>query len=313
MGAIHEFQQILLHPLLRPPAALPRDVQARLLLAAAYSLHATSTESLRVKSAAEQAVNAFEGSPDVVGAANAQLCLASAFAQLGDTAAHRACLGRVDALFGARRQGKAYGWYCGSHAWAAQLAGDLAAALDWALHSRAAYRGSGAWHGQTRAMLHIADLRLALGDIDGALAIGAETVARLEGRQHPDDLGRALANLGAAWFARGELESARDCWARALDELRGLDFSYWVFDHIALLAIEDGREDCAAQLIGYADAGYARLGKGKRVQNEQRAYARAMARLSTQLDAGELARLLSAGAEACEDEVIAIALQQAAA
>lgn len=282
-------------------------------LAGAYSLHATSTPSLRVKSAAEQAVTAFKGSPDVAGAANAQLCLASAFAQLGDTAANRTCLGRVDALLGERRQGKGYGWYCGSHAWAAQLDGDLRAALDWALQSRAAYRGSGVWHGATRAMLHIADLHLARGDIDEALAIGTDCEARLEGRQYPVDLGRALANLGTAWFACGELASARACWSRALDELRGLDFSYWVFDHIALLAIEDGRDDSAAQVIGYADAGYARLGKGKRVQNEQRAHARAMAHLSKQVDPSELVRLLSAGAATCEDEVIAIALRHATA
>jgi len=44
-----------------------------------------------------------------------------------------------------------------------------------------------------------------------------------------------------------------------------------VFDHLALLAIAEARDDCAARLVGYADAGYARLNKGKRVQNEARA------------------------------------------
>ncbi len=312
IGAMHEFQQILEHPLLRPSDPLPSEFEARLLLARAYSLHATSSESLRVKEASQQAVHALEGTQDALGAANALLCLASAFAQLGDTRAHPACLSQVDTLIGERRHGKAYGWYCGSHAWAAQLAGDLGDALDWAMRSRSAYRGSGAWHGETRAMLHMADLRLALDDVDGAVAIGVESVARLDGRQHRDDHGRALANLGAAWLARGNLEAARDCWTRALDELRGLDFSYWVFDHIALLAIVERREDCAARLIGYADAGYARLGKGKRVQNEQRAHARAMAHLAAHFDASVLEWLLSAGARASEDEVTTIALSGSA-
>ena len=307
-GAIHELQQMLDHALLQSGVGLPDAVQARLLLARAYSLHATSTESLRVRLAAQRAVGAFEGSGDWLGATNALLCLASADAQFGDSAAHQATLGRVDALLGARRHGKAYAWYCGSHAWAAQLAGDLGQALGWAIRSRAAYRGSGAWHGETRAMLHIADLRLAMDDVDGAMTIGAESVARLEGRQHRGDHGRALANLGAAWLARGDLVAARDCWSRALHELRGLDFSYWVFDHLALLALAQGRDDCAARLVGYADAGYARLGKGKRVQNEQRAHARAMAHLSLHYDAGRLAALLSAGASASEDEVITLAL-----
>ena len=310
IGATHELHQILGQVLLPSAAALPSGVEARLLLAHAYSLHATSTESLHVQAAGERAVAAFTAAHDLLGEANARLCLASAYAQLGDTTAHRACLGQIDVLLGERRQGKAYGWFCGSHAWAAQIAGDLREALHWAMRSRAAYRGSGAWHGETRAMLHIADLRLALGDVDDAIAIGEESAARLEGRNHRDDHGRALANLGAAWLAHGELEAARSCWERALDELRGLDFSYWVFDHIAALAIAEGREDCAAQMIGYADAGYSRLRKGKRVQNEQRAHATAMAHLAARFDVAELASILSVGANAAEDDVIALALQR---
>ena len=309
-GAILELQQILEQVLLRSTASVSGVVQARLLLAHAYSLHATSTESSRVQAVAASAVAAFKGTHDLLGEANALLCLAAAYAQLGDTTAHRACLGQIEALFGERRHGKTYGWYCGSHAWAAQLAGDLRAALHWAMRSRAAYRGSGAWHGETRAMLHMADLRLALGDIDAAIAVGEESAARLQGRHHRDDLGRALANLGAAWFARGDLRAARSCWERALHELRGLDFSYWVFDHVAALAIAEGREDCAAQMIGYADAGYARLRKGRRVQNEQRAHARAMVLLTAHFDAAELATLLSVGADATEDDVIALALHK---
>lgn len=309
-GAMHELARLLEHPCLDADDALPDDVKARLLLARAYVQHVAATESLRVKQAADQAVAAFAGSADQLGAANAQLCLASAFAQLGDTPAHQACLQRVEALFGEHRHGKAYGWYCGSHAWAAQIAGDLPQALDWALRSRAACRGSGAWHGETRAMLHIADLRLALGEVDEAIAVGEAAVARLEGRQHRADLGRALANLGAARLARGDLDAARSDWTRALDELRGLDFSYWVFDHLALLAIAQQRDDCAALLVGQADAGYARMGKRKRVQNEQRAHERAMRHLTARLGPVALARKLAAGADAAEEDLIDLALQR---
>jgi predicted ATPase/DNA-binding winged helix-turn-helix (wHTH) protein len=307
-GAIHEFQQLLAEPLLRADASSSNGFAARMLLAHAYTLHATSTDSQRVRAAAELAIEAFTGTQDVLGAANAELCLASAFAQLGDTASHSACLARVASWLGARRQGKTFGWYCGSHAWASQLAGDPHEALRWAIRSRAAYRGSGGWYGETRAMLHMADLKLAVGDLEGAIAVGNESVERLQGGLHRVDFGRALANLGAAWFARGEREVAKGCWALALDELRGLDFTYWVFDHLALLAIAEGRDACAAQLIGYADAGYARLQKGRRVQNEQRSYAQAMAHLESQYRREQLASLMFEGANASEDEVIGAAL-----
>jgi predicted ATPase/DNA-binding winged helix-turn-helix (wHTH) protein len=307
-GAIHEFQQIFESTFLRLRAPMPKAIEARLRLAHAYGLHVTSTESQRVKAAAELAVEAFDGARDVLGAANAMLCLASAFAQLGDTESHRACLARVDSLLLGRKHGKTFGWYCGSHAWAEQLAGDLRGALRWAIRSRAAYRGSGGWHGETRAMLHVADLKLAIDDVEGAITVGNESVARLKGGSHRIDRGRALANLGAAWFAYGELGLARDCWSRSLDDLRGMDFTYWVFDHLALLAITEGREGTAAQLIGYADAGYSRLSKGKRAQNEQRSYMKAMAHLEAQYRGEDLASMMFEGASASEDEVIAMAL-----
>ena len=313
-GVVHELGQALQHLSLlpleppEPPESPSREVEARLRLARAYALHATSSESTSVRSAAAAAVKSFEGSKDTLGAANALLCLASAHAQLGDTASQWACLERIDALLREHRHGKTFAWYCGSHAWAAQWAGDLQAASNWATQSRAAYRGSGAWHGETRAMLHLADLCLAAGSVAQAIEVGEECVARLQGGPHRDDLGRALANLGAARFACGDLARARACWAGALEELRGLNFSYWVFDHIALLAIAEGRDTDAARMIGYADAGYERLRKGGRVQNEQRAHDRAMAHLRSQLSAEDLAAWLSAGANASEHVMVADAL-----
>ena len=131
----------------------------------------------------------------------------------------------------------------------------------------------------------------------------------LDGRLHRVDLGRAHANLAAARFARGDVDRARRDWQRALEELRGLDFSYWVFDHLALLAILQGRDDAAARMIGFADAGYARLSKGRRVQNEQRAHDSAMARLRGRFPADELAALLSAGVASSEEEMSDLALR----
>lgn len=313
-GAVSEFQKLLDEPGLAASEPAADAFHARLLLARAYTLHALSSDSERIRQAAALAVESFAASPDdALGAANALLCLASAFAQLGDTAAHRDCLAHVESTLAGARRGKTFAWFCGSHAWAAQLAGEPAEALAWALRSRAAYRDSGGRHGETRALLHIADLKLAVGDIDGAIAVGAESVERLQGGTHRADLGRALANLGTAWFARAEQEAARDCWSRALHELRGLDFSYWVFDHIALLAIAEGRDACAARLIGHADAGYARFGKGKRVQNEERARTRAMAHLEARFGRDALTMLMREGANASEDEAIAAALAPAAA
>jgi hypothetical protein len=82
-----------------------------------------------------------------------------------------------------------------------------------------------------------------------------------------------------------------------------------VFDHLALLAIAEARDDCAARLVGYADAGYARLNKGKRVQNEARARARVAVHLETRHRPDELATWMLEGANAWEVETIASALQ----
>ena len=309
IGAVSEFQQLLDDPSLPAGEALPDAVAARLLLARAYALHSMSSDSERIRKMAARAVATFgKTEDDALGAANALLCLASAYAQLGDTASHRECLARVESTLGGSRRGKAFAWFCGSHAWAAQLAGEPREALAWASRSRAAYRDSGGWHGETRALLHIADLKLAVGDAEGAVAVGTESVARLQGGAHRSDLGRALANLGTAWFARSDLGAARDCWERALQELRGLDFSYWVFDHLALLAIAEGRDAAAARLVGHADAGYARFGKGRRVQNEQRARMQAMAHLESRFGGDALSGLMREGRDASEDEAIALAL-----
>ena len=308
IGAVQEFQEVLHSLSVLPLAGLPSAIEARLRLSAAQALHATSTESNLVKAAAETAVLAHAGTQDALGAANAWLCLASAFAQLGKTTSHHECLDRVESLLAGHQHGKTFGWFCGSHAWAAQLAGELHEALRWAIRSRAAYRDVGGWHGEVRAMLHIADLKLAIGDVDGAIAVGSESVARLQGRAHRIDLGRALANLGAAWFERGDRFSARECWSRSMEALRGLDFSYWVFDHLALLAISEGRSASAACMVGYADAGYSRLKKGRRVQNEERSYLRVLAHLEASYDGEELGTLMFEGANASEEEMIAIAL-----
>jgi hypothetical protein len=61
-------------------------------------------------------------------------------------------------------------------------------------------------------------------------------------------------------------------------------------------------------MIGYANAGYARLGKGRRVQNEQRAHDLAMAELRSRKRAEELAMLLTSGADCSEEAIAAMAV-----
>jgi hypothetical protein len=62
-------------------------------------------------------------------------------------------------------------------------------------------------------------------------------------------------------------------------------------------------------MLGYAEAGYIRFRKGRRVQNEQRAHDQALAHLEARHSAEELAMWLTAGATASEDAVIALATQ----
>jgi predicted ATPase/DNA-binding winged helix-turn-helix (wHTH) protein len=305
LGAGSRLQGWLDHPLLAavPPAADASG--ARLQRVRALALLDESSDNARLEAAARMAIAAADGWLDATAQAQVRLCLASAAARQGDEPTQTRALAEARRLLQGRRAGRTWAWCCRASGWALQLQGDLRGALAAVSEARDAWQACGAWLDESQALIHLADLHLALGDLAAALETGARAVARFGGHRHRGARGRALANLGAAQAQAGQAALAYALLVEAVHELRGLDFSYWVFDHLAGLALERGQAAQAARWLGFADAGYARHRGGRRLHNEARVHAATLARLRTCLAPSDLAAALKAGAAAREDELLA--------
>lgn len=294
------------HPVLvmRIRAEANESIDARLQLVHAMALLGESSDAAALASAAHAALHSADRWLGAVPRAQARLCLASLFARMGRALEQSSVLSEAATLIGPRRKGRTYGWLCIATAWERQLKGDLRAALDAVLRARVAWGAIGAWLDEGRAIVHAADLRLALGDTTTAIAAGHEAVAWFEGRLNLADRGRAMVNLGAAYAATGDYARAREFLCRGVHALRAQDFTYWAFDHLALLAATNGEVRWAARWIGYADAGYARHRAGRRLVNEARARDAALEVLSRSLTPAELNDLMEHGATTDESDML---------
>lgn len=302
-GRVDELRRLLAHPLLEG-VAWPRGVAAGWLqMARAHSLAGESCDARALCRAAVAAQR--EGGLAPLQRAQAALFEASSRARLGQVERQFVCLDRAETLLAGHRHGKVYAWLCDARAWAHQLRGELDLALRWAETAQAACDGVGAWLDGSRALLHRADLCLAVGDVAAALALGEQAVRRFQGGWNREDHGRSLANLGAAQAAAGRPDEAAQSLVASLRHLRGIDFSYWVFDHLAPLALAQGCDEAAAHMVGYADAGYRRHRQGRRLHNEAASHAAAMAELRARLPQRVLERALRQGAGTPEDDAIA--------
>jgi predicted ATPase/DNA-binding winged helix-turn-helix (wHTH) protein len=298
-GALELLRGHLLDPL------LPReDAPPPLLRVRALALQHEASDSAQLEQAARRALAALPAQGEPVVRAQLWLCLASVGARRGAQALQDEALAQAEQALPHRRHGKTWGACCQARAWALQMRDDPAGALAAVQEARAVWGACGAWLDETRAIIHAADLQLALGDTADAIAAGEEAVRRLQGRWHREDLGRALANLGAAQAAAGAPERAWPLLVQALQALRGLDYGWWVFDHLAALAVAQSRLDDAARWIGHADAGYQRHRNGRRLHNEAQARAAAMAQLRRALPPARLDALQAEGARASEDTLL---------
>jgi predicted ATPase/DNA-binding winged helix-turn-helix (wHTH) protein len=295
------------HPLLaeRLEIAAASPVDARLQLAQALAMLGESSDATALAAAANVARQSADLWLDTVARVQARLCLASVYARAGQGQAQSAAVDEAAALLGRRRKGRTYGWLCVARAWEQQLQGNLPAALSAVLEARVAWGAIGAWLDEGRAMIHAADLRLALGDVALAISTGHEAVSWFEGRLHQAERGRAMVNLGAAYAARGSRDQARHLLAAGVHALGGQDFTYWAFDHLAALAAASGEHRWAARWVGYADAGYARHHVGRRLVNEARARDLVMPILAHSLGAEELGQLMESGSAAEEQFMLA--------
>ena len=144
------------------------------------------------------------------------------------------------------------------------------------------------------ALVNLADIALALGDVPEAIRLGRELVARLRQGRNRHDLGWALGNLTGALVAAGSLDEAERSGQEALSLMRMENYAAWLFDPLGLLAALRGRWWEAAWLLGHGDAARA-ANIIPREPTEAMAYERAMVLLRCELGDEPLAQALAHG------------------
>ena len=158
------------------------------------------------------------------------------------------------------------------------------------------------------AQANLADLALALGDVDDAVRRGRDAVAAL--RADPASLrargGITIANLSAALERNGQLDEAWQLAREAIPLLQRQGVLDTFIDHLALLALRRSRPADAARLIGRSDAQAARTGD-RRDGNEQWAHDATLEELRRSMSQRELDNLLREGGALTEDEAVRIA------
>ncbi len=200
-------------------------------------------------------------------------------------------------------------WPPRERAWGWRARADVARAEGRLADSRSAREmelqlriAAGDERGRLRALSHLADLSLALGDADDAVRRARELVASLHGSRELSTLSLASLSLLAALLAQGNLDEARNVGRSAYALALQFDTVPQVADYLALLAALERRFDAAAKLIGFADAGYAARGDARTV-NTARAHERAAALTIAALGAGAIAHHASAGKLLLKEQV----------
>ncbi len=148
---------------------------------------------------------------------------------------------------------------------------------------------------------NLADIALQLGDAAEAVRQGRTLVSALRRQTNGYHLGFALGNLSAALLQAGEWQAAHATAVEALPHLRREDNAVWLFDHLALLALQLGRTEAAAQLLGYVDAG--RHAKGQvRDASEAQSRKKAHEGLQACLEGARMTALVEEGARLSADQ-----------
>jgi hypothetical protein len=150
------------------------------------------------------------------------------------------------------------------------------------------------------------DSELARGHTESAVRHGVELERRLAGGRHQSALAYARVNLTAALVAAGALGEARAMAQAAWPIALRFGIQHFLANHLASLALADGRAHDAALLSGYCDAGYAARGE-KRVGTEAASTGATQSRLRQLLADSELERLRAAGAALADAQAFALA------
>ena len=156
-------------------------------------------------------------------------------------------------------------------------------------------------------MSNLADLALAQGRAQEAVALGRELEQRLRHARNAFALSILRMNLTAALLACDEVAAARQAVAEAWQTAPAFKWqSYWL-DSLALLSALERRFVTAARLAGRADAEYRAKGE-KREANQSRSAERAQVLARAALGAEAYEREAARGAMMAEAQIAALAL-----
>lgn len=156
------------------------------------------------------------------------------------------------------------------------------------------------------ARLKLADAALMADDLQEAIELGRSAVIQLRQLDQPSNLGLALSNLCAALLLNGQRAEALAAAAQALPLMWDNGWGYLLLDSLALLAVQDGRANDAALLLGYVDAWYA-AHADERQPNEARLAEQARSAAEAVLGAQPLAQMRNAGARLTDAQAESVA------
>jgi len=218
---------------------------------------------------------------------------ASALAQTGDPAAARSPLDELQTLEDATWPAQRLLWGAEAAAVMARMQGDAHDTLRRSRRLVALDRARGS--DASIALGNLVDHELAAGDAAAAARSGAAVVASLQGTRNEYSLAFARINLCAAHLALHDPAQARPVAQAAWPQAMRFELPHIAAAYLALLAALERRPRAAAQLVGYAQAGYTQ--RQEAIEgNESAALARAHALATAVLGETALARALADGA-----------------
>jgi tetratricopeptide (TPR) repeat protein len=293
--------------------ALERVSEAEQPQNAARLWHALSVLSSgqRMYDAAERAMRLYGSVGDARWTARAQRVLAFALSQMG----------RLDEAKAAVEQALASSRACGdtssvancldTQGFIAFARGDVGAGRELFADALATSKALGNEDGIAVVLGNLADLEFTDGHPEQALSAASEALEiHLRGK-NPTHVAVDYVNIAAYQIALGDVAAAREAAYEALRlavQVRSEAVITIALQHLAVLAGLSGDQRRGAQLLGYVDVQFTKLGM-QRQPTEQWGYDKLIAALREALSADEIATLGAEGATWSEDRAVEEALK----